>query len=255
MIGNKHRNYEILNLIGYGLAKFNTTFIQEFGFTNKSAFYEYIVQLGIAETVGTVKNRQDLFDPFFENGRKGWWQKGDIYKHRKRFIDSLFGDLDPISYTAIVRMYLEKELGLKDIEGQEALKPILETKFRQLQLTGREAELFFLENYRELPCFEDGILEDARLYGDGYDFQVKVSNSYLLAEVKGVRSSSGSIRMTKKEFLKAQEFKQDYGLIVISNLEDIPKMTPIFDPVDALKLTKQESNRVQITYYSQLIHW
>ena len=30
---------------------------------------------GIAETTGVVKNRMDLFDPYFENNRKGWWQK------------------------------------------------------------------------------------------------------------------------------------------------------------------------------------
>jgi hypothetical protein len=52
-------------------------FVRRFGFITKVSFYEHIVQLGIAETIGTVKNRQDLFDPFFDNGRRGWWQKGD----------------------------------------------------------------------------------------------------------------------------------------------------------------------------------
>ena len=28
MSDNKHKNYEVLNLIGYGLAKFNNTFIR-----------------------------------------------------------------------------------------------------------------------------------------------------------------------------------------------------------------------------------
>jgi len=30
--GSKHENYEILNLIGYGLSKFDNAFIEEFGF-------------------------------------------------------------------------------------------------------------------------------------------------------------------------------------------------------------------------------
>jgi hypothetical protein len=60
--GNKHENYEILNLVGYGLSKFNDEFITEFGFKTKTAFYEYCIEIGIAETVGTVKNRMDLFD-------------------------------------------------------------------------------------------------------------------------------------------------------------------------------------------------
>ena len=79
----KHQNYEILNLLGYGLAKFDNNFIKEFGFETKSSFFEYFVQLNIVETGSVVKNRMDLFDPFFPNKRKGWWQKGDAYIHRK----------------------------------------------------------------------------------------------------------------------------------------------------------------------------
>lgn len=60
---SKHPHYELLNLIGYGLAKFDDTFIKEFQCSSKSEFYRYIVSLGVAETTGVVKNRMDLFDP------------------------------------------------------------------------------------------------------------------------------------------------------------------------------------------------
>ncbi len=73
----KHKNYEILNLIGYALEKFDNDFIKEFGFSTKNAFFEYCVQIGLADTTGVIKNRMDLFDYFFPNKRKGWWQKGD----------------------------------------------------------------------------------------------------------------------------------------------------------------------------------
>lgn len=76
---NRHKNYEILNLIGYGLAKYDRLFVKEMGFSSKTAFYKFIVGAQIAETEGTVKNKQDLFDPFFKSGRKGWWQKGNAY--------------------------------------------------------------------------------------------------------------------------------------------------------------------------------
>lgn len=62
--GNKHQNYELLNLIGYGLAKFNNDFIKEFGAKSKSEFYEIFRKNGIVDTSSTVKNRQDLFDAF-----------------------------------------------------------------------------------------------------------------------------------------------------------------------------------------------
>jgi len=59
---SKHPHYELLNLIGYGLAKFDKLFIKEFQCSSKSEFYRYIVSLGFAETTGVVKNRMDLFE-------------------------------------------------------------------------------------------------------------------------------------------------------------------------------------------------
>lgn len=65
----------------------------------------------------------------------------------------------------------------------------MKSKYKQLQITGQEAEIFFMDNYRSIHSFEKGILEDARMFGDGYDFQIQVSERYFLAEIKGLRSS------------------------------------------------------------------
>jgi len=253
MNDNKHENYELLNLIGYGLAKFSMDFVKGFGFKTKTAFYKYVVELNIAETTGTVKNRQDLFDPFFDSGRKGWWQKGNTYIHRKILIDTLFGNLDVIEFAGMVKIYIESKFG--EIEKITTISPVMRSRFKQLQLTGQEAELYFMNNYQSIESFSTGILDDARLYGDGYDFQVKVSEKYYLAEVKGVRALSGSIRFTENEFLKANDYKDEYGLIIVSNLADIPKMTTIFNPIANLALSKKVLKQSQTTYHSEYISW
>ena len=250
----KHKNYEILNLIGYGMAKFGMSFINQFGFKTKSAFYEYVIDSRVAKTVGAVKNRQDLFDPFFDNGRKGWWQKGNAYIHRKKLIDSLFGELDVKNYGQIVKLYLKQHFEIYDIEPT-LVSPIIKSKFKQLQLTGREAELYFMENFNEIDVFRDGILEDARTYGDGYDFQVKVGSKLLLVEIKGVRAKHGKIRMTEREFACAENYKTEYGLVVVSNLEAVPKMTTIFAPTHNLVLEKVLTNQPQVTYHSTTHAW
>ena len=250
---NKHENYELLNLMGYGLAKFGMEFVKEFGFKTKTAFYQYVVKLKIAETIGTVKNRQDLFDPFFDNGRKGWWQKGNAYIHRKIFIDSLFGTLGVVQFAEIVKMYIESQFGV--VEKSKIISPVIKSKFKQLQLTGQEAELYFLNNYQSIQSFANGILDDARLFGDGYDFQVKVSEKYFLAEVKGVKASTGSVRLTKNEFSKAREYKDEYGLVVVSNLAELPKMTIVFNPIANLQLTKKIVSQSQTTYHSEYLSW
>ena len=250
----KHENYEVLNLIGYGLAKFDMSFVKFFGLKTKTAFYEYIVDQGIADTIGTVKNRQDLFDPFFDNNRKGWWQKGDAYIHRKVFIDSLFGSLDASSYANIVKLYLQDKFDVIAKVSKE-ISPVIKSKFKQLQITGQEAELFFMNNYDKLDSFENGILEDARIFGDGYDFQIEIQKHFLLAEIKGLRTDYGSIRMTQNEFAKAKEYNNDYALVVVSNLNDIPKMNVIFNPTDKISFTEKTINTKQVNYHTSPLKW
>ena len=236
--GNKHENYEILNLIGYGLSKFSDEFINEFGFKTKSAFYEYCVNIGIAETVGTVKNRMDLFDHFFpNNGRKGWWQKGDAYIHRKLLIDSLFGNENVYEYANIVKLFLKDNFKIKDIVVN--VKPIVKSRFKKLQETGLEAELYFMNNYNSIDIFKNGIIEDARLYGDGYDFQINVNESSFLVEVKGIRDKKGKFRLTENEYFKAQEYKNDYIVTLVLNLDDLPTFLTIDNPLKNLKFEER----------------
>lgn len=254
MSDNKHENYEILNLIGYGLAKFDMTFVKQFGYKTKADFYKEMVNRGVGETVGTIKNRQDLFDPFFPNERKGWWQKGNAYIHRKHLIDSLFGEYDVKNYADIVKLYLKTNFKIEYLKTTEA-SPIINSKFKQLQLTGQEAELFFKNNYQQIDCFKDGLLEDARLLGDGYDFQIQIETKYFLVDVKGIRSTYGAFRMTEKEYTCAEEYKDDYGLVVVSNLENIPKMTPIFNPTKELILERNYKIQEQVSYHSKSMAW
>lgn len=254
MSTNKHKNYEILNFIGYGLAKFSYDFIKEFGVNSKTAFYEIWVKNNIAETTGTIKNRQDLFDPFFDNGRKGWWQKGDTYIHRKLFIDGLFGNLNVTDYAAVVKLYLLKENNFPEFDEKE-ISPIIKSKFMQLQKTGKEAEIYFMNNYNKISEFIGAEIEDARDLGDGYDFQIQKNNLFMLAEIKGVRTTRGAFRLTENEYSKAKEYKNDYGIVVVSNLEDVPKMTAIFNPVYKLELTEHLINSKQLNYHSKTLEW
>ena len=250
----RHENYELLNLIGYGLAKFDMELVKAFGFRTKTAFYNNMVSKGIANTVDTIKNRQDLFDPFFENKRKGWWQKGNAYLHRKALIDSLFINFNATEFANVIKLYIKDKLGVSD-ETLPVISPVVKSKFKQLQMTGQEAELYFMHNFRELDPFKNGSLEDVRLFGDGYYFQIQIDSRFVLAEIKGLRSKYGNIRFTENEFIRAREYKDDYGLIVISNLESLPKMTLIFNPLSSLALKKQKVKHEQISYHSASLVW
>lgn len=248
VMSNQHENYEILNLIGYGLAKFDN-FARVFGFPSKSSFYNYCVKIGIAETDGVVKNRQDLFDHFFpNNGRKGWWQKGNAYIHRKIKIDSLFGNEGVESYVNIVKLYLKSNFKVQDLSV--ITNPIINSRFKQMQETGLEAELYFMNNFNSIPEFQNGKLEDARLYGDGYDFQISVNEKFYLAEVKGVRKEKGRFRITENEYKKAKEYKEDYFLSIILNLDDVPTVKLFSNPLEKLDFKKVEKQpKIQTEYH------
>ena len=253
MLDRKEKKSEIMNLIGYGLAKFDNDFIREFGQSSKSAFARYIVALGLANTTKAVSNRMDSFDPYFDNGRKGWFQRNQR-EHIKLFIDSLFGNEDARGFANVVKMYIHEIDSNVNLTTTQ-ISPAMKSKFKHLQETGKEAEFFFMNNYQSVPIFVGGILEDARLWGDGYDFQIQCSNSYLLAEVKGLRESDGAIRMTQNEYNKALEYKNDYVLVVVSNLLNTPKLTYVENPVKELVLTPREQQTSQITYYSKQLSW
>ena len=105
-----------------------------------------------------------------------------------------------------------------------------------------------MSNYQNIPLFSCGILEDARLWGDGYDFQIQCSSSYYLAEVKGLRTNKGSIRLTQNEYCKAKEYLDDYILVVVSNLANTPKLSFLENPIKQLSLIPREQQSTQINY-------
>lgn len=243
----KHENYEILNLLGYGLAKFDNEFIEQFGFKTKTAFFEYFVTLGVVKTGSVVKNRMDLFDPFFQNKRRGWWQKGDAYIHRKLLIDSLFGNENVIEYANIVKLFLKDNFNVKEFFVE--VKPIVKSRFKRLQETGLEAELYFMNNYNSIDIFKGGNIEDARLYGDGYDFQVNVNEKSFLTEIKGIRAKKGKFRLTENEYLKAKEYGKDYIITLVLNLDDLPTFLPIDNPLKNLKFEERIIQSKEIKEY------
>jgi hypothetical protein len=142
-----------------------------------------------------------------------------------------------MGYANIVKLNMKESFGVHEIQCQES--PIAKTRFKKLQETGLEAELFFMNNYNSIDIFANGVLEDARLYGDGYDFQIKVANNSFLAEVKGIRERKGIFRITENEYQKAMEYKENYIISVVLNLNRIPRILNIEDPIKNLNFEKK----------------
>lgn len=250
---NQEQLAETLNLIGYGLAKFDLDFVKEFDFKTRAAFYQYIVDLGLAKTIKAVTNRQDSFDPYFDNGRKGWWQRHQR-EHIKIFIDSLFGNENAKGFANIVKLYMLEENPEIEIKVDK-VTPITKSKFKQLNETGNEAEFYFLQYFQTIKSFENGVIEDARLWGDGYDFQIQIASDFLVTEVKGVREAKGPIRLTSREFEQANNYLNTYFLVVVSNLNRTPKMTAIQNPIKEMSFERKDNASIQTYFHTGSIKW
>lgn len=179
----------------------------------------------------------DLFNPFFDNHRKGWWQKGNTNIHRKLLIDSLFEKENALKLANIVKLFLKDKYRVKDIYVN--VKPIIKSRYKKLQETGLEAELYFINNFNSIDIFKNGVIEDVRLYGDGYDFQVNVNKNSFLTEVKGIRNKKGKFRLTENEYKKANEYKNDHIITVVLNLNESPTFLTIDNPLKNLKFKKK----------------
>lgn len=140
-------------------------------------------------------------------------------------------------YANIVKLYFSNEFAITQFEPN--VKPIIKSRFRKLQETGLEAELYFMNNYNSIKLFRDASIEDARLFGDGYDFQLTTKNDYLLTEVKGIRESKGKFRLTENEYKKAIEYKDKYIVTIVLNLNEVPSFLMVEDPIKNLEFKER----------------
>ena len=136
------------------------------------------------------------------------------------------------------KLIVEDMFNAQDVVD-EIKRPIVKSMFKKLQETGLKAETYFINNYNDISTFKDGKLEDARLFGDGYDFQIDINTNLYLAEVKGIRKNKGLFRLTENEYQKALEYKNDYIITVVLNLDKKPRFLTIDNPVKNLKFKER----------------
>ena len=60
-----------------------------------------------------------------------------------------------------------------------------------------------------------------------------------MVEVKGIREKSSRFRLTEKEYLKAKEFSNQFVLSLVINLEKIPKIITIENPLKQLNFKEK----------------
>ncbi len=183
---------------------------------------------------------------FLTNARVGG-KKAMPSIHRKLWIDSLLEKESVKGFSHIVKWFLQEQYGIKDL----GITPnaYLKTRYKSMQETGLEAELYFLNHYKNIKIFSCGHLKDMRLFGDGYDFYIQTNKQAFLVGVKGIREKQGALRLTQKEYDQAQTYSHDYVLVVVLNLSEKPHLLSIANPLKHLEFKACERKQKSILEY------
>ncbi|RMZ48963.1 DUF3883 domain-containing protein [Candidatus Marinimicrobia bacterium PRS2] len=120
---------------------------------------------------------------------------------------------------------------LRDTNSEEEIPKETEKEVtirKNAAITGKEAEDEF-DNWANNQGWE--VINTSDSHGLGYDFEcVADEGEKIFVEVKGCRGDIDAIRLTEREWEVAEEKGPAYHLMIISNLDDTPKINKFKDP-------------------------
>jgi hypothetical protein len=237
-------------IAAFYLSKYDEQAYLNLGYGNASDTHKKIGEI-LEVKSSSVKNMRDEFDPLHSNERVGWYQR-PLRPSRQKVFD-LFTDLSEISLRAVVLNLLnsldneELSTAIESIEIDENTHNDSKAELNTRAITGEQAELYFLEHWKHhYPKFVN--IENCTKDGCGYDFKLISDNSTRYIEVKGMKSLKGSILLTDKEWKIAHEKVDSFDLIIVSDLENKPKVQIITNVVNKLQPSMQIRTVLQVSW-------
>ncbi len=223
---------ELAMIVAFYLSKFGEDGLARLGFrTYRQAFEE--VGRSLHVNPNSVKNWRDEFDPYYDNGRKGWYRRGIRPTRLKVMVT--FDDLSEEALRAVVldtikpesrsKVATELHSVLKEIKvSDDEQKTKKNVEYVARGPTGRMAEEFFVSRFRAGLTPFTGVLKDCRDDGVGFDFEIVAQNNRRLVEIKGLAKELGGVSFTDKEWKVANETQDDYFLGFVTQIPTSPKI-------------------------------
>lgn len=245
-------NNQLALIVSYYLSRCDK--VSDLGY---SSFTEATKKIGKILDVKprTIQNMRDEFDPYNENKRRGWVRelRGSRLKVAKAFQHTDDETLFQIVMEILNNKDFQDTEEYKDIQTIFKERPKPREKKGQLTFilrgpTGRAAEQFFVEYFRNKKQPLDGKLLDCRDLGCGYDFEIKNREGSFFIEVKGLSSDGGGLLFTNKEWQTALKNKDRYYLVLVSNISGSPKVNIVQDPASKLNAKRSIYTTIQINW-------
>jgi hypothetical protein len=239
-----------LILSGLYLSKYDSLGVRKLGF---DSFIEAFNVIGYAlgSRPASIKNYRDEFDPLFPNNpRKGWHKRPT--REYCRAVFEQYKDLDFESFTGLVQSFFGFDESLWSSAPPVDERDEGTSSFAQRLITGLAAEQYFERVCGDLAEFRGCLVENTTRFGCGYDFRVRreqCQSDFLAVEVKGLRSQTGSLSMTPKEYDVASALKDRFFLFVVKNFREVPSHEIFKNPLFCnLHFKKVERVTVQVSW-------
>lgn len=239
-------------LLGLYLSRFGRDALKSFGFSiYQEAYNTFGYSVGVKPA--SIKNYRDEFDPYIQNGRKGW-HKREIRDYCKRLMDAT-QSLSFDDFYRLVRSFVtDKYVDIDDVTSTQRLTENSAVLANRM-VTGKAAEEYFVMNYQSIPQFQNYSLTDTTNMGCGFDYKLSMEENNFYVEVKGISDSKGGILMTEKEHEMAESLADKFCLFVVSNFRDTPVHQMFFNPLHSGIITfkRQERQIIQVSYTARIM--
>ncbi len=232
---------ELAMIVAFYLSKFGKMGLERLGYQSYTQAFN-VVGGSLGVKPNSVKNWRDEFDPYYDNKRKGWYQR-EIRPSRQQVLFA-FDNLSEQALRAIIlniirpesRPQVQTELRstLREIKDLEETKNIKKrSEYIPRGPTGRMAEEFFISNFHAGSTPFEGTLKDCRDDGVGFDFEVIKMARQTLIEIKGMAKQTGGITFTDKEWKVANEARENYFLGIVTHVFESPKIGFVQNPAQS----------------------
>jgi hypothetical protein len=233
MIDVNRRRLETASIVvGYAMSRLDSEYLRHQQTKSWCDAYDRAAAV-LQSPPTTFKNLRDEFDPFHANPRRGWHRR-PLRQDRQRVFDEL-ADLSEEALLELVSRILRKDED-EVVEAIDSMSVVTGRAYNVAErlLTGRLAEEFFLANSFQLVGYAQTDIIDMRQAASGFDFAVN-SVPDIAIEIKGMKTASGKIQFTDKEWTQARQRGPAYALVVVGSLPSHPLARVIWDPHSVLR--------------------
>lgn len=210
-------------VIGYAMSRLDREYLLARNFSSWEQAYAEAGE-ALSKSPRTFDNLRDEFDPVHPNPRRGWHQR-QLRPNRQRVLDELKDISNDALLELVTRIVKRDENATAAAIDSLAVVNRIAHNVAERLLTGRRAEEYFLANSEPIIRVTENEILDMRQMACRYDFSVQYKPEWAI-EIKGLKTSKGSIQFTDREWSEAKNRREDYWLIVIGNLsqEPIPRI-------------------------------